>query len=194
MDEKILFQPVAKLLPSPEKIYFQKTRKYGQLRKFVDGKSGTILKDLNFSYHYSCNKDFLRDKIYIRRALQKEKEEKKKQRSKTDRCSRSSFGSTFNKSKCLFCQCGSEVGTLYKIAEKDRETELKKKRLLSALHHWHCSKFDINQHMMRSQANRSTTRHAGPIISSGEILNLSMLNKKVLLCHRHHQKRKKSIH
>ena len=48
-----------------------KTGKYGQLCKFVDGKSGIILKDLNFSYHYSCNKDFSRDKVFIRRALQK---------------------------------------------------------------------------------------------------------------------------
>ena len=50
-----------------------KTGKYNELTEVIESKSRNSLKEMGVSYHYSCNKTFTKDKVYIRRAHDREK-------------------------------------------------------------------------------------------------------------------------
>ena len=79
---------------------------------------------MDVSYHYSCNKTFTKDRVYIRRAHDREKQGEEKEMFKTDRVMRSSLKTAFDKSLCLFCQCGADEEPLHKVEEYSTEQEL----------------------------------------------------------------------
>ena len=96
---------------------------YKLLCEYVIDKSEDELSGLGLSYSYQCRRDYNRQKLNLKRSLQR-LHSRKESTLKGKQLNRS-VAPLFNYEKCLFCQEGNESGVLHDIQADTKDIQLK---------------------------------------------------------------------